>query len=319
MARRLISVIGVIIFAVVVIVISINYYYNYSYHPVRPFYPPPPTAGKLDKFGIKEIYLSKRGGGEEWYFNNYGPQNDPQTGGEGPPTTFVQQNDDGSWKVQSTEVRYGALTSSGYHPDLISTLDQQALASKGYMQSPNDWKNVEMTGYFKVNSFTKPNQNGPPHIELVARGGRNTNDIGTIDGLSRQCEATTYHSNTYPDGRVKFEKDLEHIIGYTTGDPGKQHAISPLLGRWIGIKAVFYNLPDGSVRLEQWIDENSDNHWHRALRYTDDGNWGGGNPNCGGSDAQVITWGGPIAIFRWDNINDMDVIDLSVREIQAPS
>jgi hypothetical protein len=35
------------------------------------------------------------------------------------------------------------------------------------MQSPNDWKNVEMTGYFKVNSFTKPNQNGPPHIELA--------------------------------------------------------------------------------------------------------------------------------------------------------
>ena len=68
------------------------------------------------------------------------------------------------------------------------------------MQSPNDWKNVEMTGYFKVNSFTKANQNGPPHIELVARGVRNTNDIGTIDGLSRQCEATTYHSNTYLDG-----------------------------------------------------------------------------------------------------------------------
>ena len=75
--RRLISVIGVIIFAVVVIVISINYYYNYSYRPVRPFYPPPPTAGKLDKFGIKKIYLSKRAGGEEWYYNTNDPQNDP--------------------------------------------------------------------------------------------------------------------------------------------------------------------------------------------------------------------------------------------------
>ena len=92
-----------------------------------------------------------------------------------------------------------------------------------------------------------------------------------------------------------------------------------MLGRWIGIKAVFYNLPDGSVRLEQWIDADSSNNWHRVLRYTDDGNWGGGYPNCGGPDTQVITWGGPIAIFRWDNINDMDVIDLSVREIQAPS
>jgi hypothetical protein len=126
MARRLISVIGVIIFGILAIIIIVNYYYNY--HPVRPFYPPPPTSGKLDKFGIKEIYLSKRGG-EEWYLSSY-PKNDPQTGGEGPPTIFVQQNNDGSWKVQSTEVRYGVLTSSDYHPGLITTLNQEAMASK---------------------------------------------------------------------------------------------------------------------------------------------------------------------------------------------
>jgi hypothetical protein len=317
MTRRLISVIGIIILGIIAIVITVNYYY-YNYHPIRPFHPPPATSGKLDKFGIKEIYLSKRGG-EEWYFNTYHPQNDPQIGAEGPSPTFVQQNSDGSWKVQGTEVRYGVLTSSGYHPDLITTLNQEALAAKGYMQSPNDWKNVEMTGYFKVNSFTDSDQNGGPHIELVARGGRNTNDDGTIDGLSRQCEATTYHSNTYVDGRVKFEKDLEHTIGYTTDNPEKQHAISPLVERWIGIKAVFYNLPNGNVRLEQWVDENSNNNWHRILKFNDDGNWGGGQPACGGPDNMIVTWGGPIAIFRWDNINDMDLIDLSVREIQPPS
>ena len=107
-----------------------------------------------------------------------------------------------------------------------------------------------MTGYFKVNSFTQSTQNGPAHIELVARGGRNTRNIGTIGGLSRQCEATTYHSNTYVDGRVKFEKDLEHTKGYTTNDPEKLHVVSPLVGQWIWIKAVFYNLRDGhSVKL----------------------------------------------------------------------
>jgi len=307
---------SIIIIGILAVIISINYY-NISYHPVRPFYPPPPTSGRLDKFGVKEIYLSKQGG-EEWYFSNSDPQNDPRVGGEGPPTSFVQQNKDGTWKVQSTEVRYGALTSSGYHPDLITTLNQEALAAKGYIQSPNDWKNVEMTGYFKVNSFTDSNQNGAPHIELVARGGRNTHNIGTIDGLSRQCEATTYHSNTYVDGRVKFEKDLEHTIGYTTNDPERQHAISPLTGKWVGIKAVFYNLPNGKVMLEQWIDENANNKWHRVLKFVDDGNWGGGQPDCGGTDHTIITWGGPIAIFRWDNINDMDVTDLSVREIQPP-
>jgi hypothetical protein len=68
---------GLIIFGVVAIIIALNYYYNY--HPIRSFYTPPPTSGKLDKFGIKEIYLSKRGG-EERYINSYDPK---MTGGGG--------------------------------------------------------------------------------------------------------------------------------------------------------------------------------------------------------------------------------------------
>jgi hypothetical protein len=298
--------VGVGILAVIILV-----YNYYLVSPSRHY------AG-TDEFGIKEIYPTKAGG-EEWFMSMGDPAHDSRIGGEGPKTTFVQQNDDGSWKVQSTEVRYGVLTSAGYHPDEITSLDQRVLASKGYIQSPSDWKNVEMTGYFKVNSYTHSSQNGPAHIELVARGGRNTHDIGTIDGLSRQCEATTYHSNTYVDGRVKFEKDLEHTMGYTTNDPEKVHAIAPLLGQWIGIKAVFYTLPDGhSVRLEQWISDDN-NNWHKVLSYVDHGQWGGGNPDCGGTDNQIITWGGPIAIFRWDNIDDMDVKDFSVREIKPPS
>jgi len=297
---------------IIVFVITGAFTLIYNYYLISPRY------SGVDKFGIKEIYPTKTGG-EEWFMNMDDPRNDPRIGGEGPSTIFVLQNDDGSWKVQSSEVRYGVLTSSGYHPDLITTLDQQDLAAKGYMQSPNDWKNIEMTGYFKVNAFTSTTQNGAPHIELLARGGRNTNDDGTIDGLSRQCEATTYHSNTYLDGRIKFEKDLQHTVGYTTGDPEKEHAIRPLFGRWIGIKGIFYNLPDGTVRLEQWIDEDSDNNWHRMLHYTDKGDWGGGYPDCGATNTQVITWGGPIAVFRWDNIADMDVKDFSIREIQPPS
>ena len=129
--------------------------------------------------------------------NMNNPAGDSRIGGEGPKTTFVQQNDDGSWKVQSTEVRFGVLTSAGYHPNLI-----MSLASSGFS---SDWKSVEMTGYFKVNSFTPSTQNGPAHIELVARGGRNYprywNDRWALEAV----EATTYHSNTYVDGRVKFE------------------------------------------------------------------------------------------------------------------
>jgi hypothetical protein len=275
----------------------------------------------IDKFGIKEIYRSKPGG-EEWFMNMDGPNHDLRTD---PQTTLTKNIDTehgiNIWKIQNTEVRYEVFTSSGYNPQLITTLNQTELAKKGFMQSPNDWKNVEMTGYFKINSFTNSEKNGAAHIELVARGGKNTDNENLINGLSEQCESSTYHSNTYETGRVKFEKDLEHTQGYTTNDKEKTNAIQKqLLGRWIGIKAVFYNLPDNnSVKLEQYIDDKSDNNWHKILSYTDEGHWGGGTPNCGGLDTQVITWGGPIAIFRWDNIDDMDIKDFSIREIQQPN
>jgi hypothetical protein len=271
------------------------------------------TFVRVDKFGIREIYQTKNGGAaQEWYFNTDNPGNDPRRGGENPYTKFVQKNLDG-WKVRNTEVRYGILTASGYHPKLITTFNQRQLAKKGYMQSLNDWKNVEMTGYFKVNHFTSSTHNGAAHIELLARGGRNTNE------LPKQCEATTYHSNTYETGRVKFEKDLMHTIGYARKDPEKEQAIPKLDGKWVGIKAVFYNLSnDRGVKLEQWIDQDASNTWHKVLGFIDNGDWGGGHPNCGGTDHTIITWGGSIAIFRWDNIDDMDIKDFSVREIQDP-
>ena len=308
---------SILIIAIIILSLSISFliYYFYSLQKPLPIIKVNNNI-KVDKFGIKEIYRSKPGG-EEWYINMENPNHDPRTD---PQTTLVRNNNidgDNSWKIQNTEVRYNVFTSSGYKPQLITTLNQTELAKKGYMQSPNDWKNIEMTGYFKINSFTSSEKNGAAHIELVARGGKNTNDNTLINGLSKQCEATTYHSNTYETGRVKFEKDLMHTQGYTTEDKQKPNAIKePLLGRWIGIKAVFYNLDNNSVKLEQYIDEDADNNWHKVLSFVDNGHWGGGTPNCGGSDTQVITWGGPIAIFRWDNIDDMDVKNFSIREIQ---
>lgn len=303
------------IITIIIITSSISFIIYYYYALQKPL-PIINNNIKVDKFGIKEIYYSKPGG-EEWYINMNDPNHDPRTD---PQTTLIKNNnigEDNSWKIKNTEVRYNVFTSSGFQPQLITTLNQTELSKKGYMQSPNDWKNVEITGYFKINSFTSSDKNGPAHIELVARGGKNTNDNNLINGLSEQCESTTYHSNTYETGRVKFEKDLMHTQGYTTDDKQKTNAIEkPLLGRWIGIKAVFYNQDNNSVKLEQYIDDDSDNNWHRVLSYIDNGHWGGGTPNCGGSDTQVITWGGPIAIFRWDNIDDMDIKDFSIREIQ---
>ncbi|MGB7955731.1 MAG: Ig-like domain-containing protein, partial [Candidatus Nitrosopolaris sp.] len=267
------------------------------------------TSGTLDQFGIKELYTSKPGG-EQWDMNMQSPTSDPRFS----PGVTLTKNPDGSYKVTSTQVRLQVYTSSGYHQGSITTYNQQQLAAKGYMQSPNDWKNVEMTGYLKVNSFTSSTTNGAAHIEILVRGGTHTSSV--------PCEGTAYHSNTYETGRVKFEKELAHTAGYTTGDPEISGATSPLKGKWVGIKAVFHTFPNGSVQLEQWLDDKSDNInslgniWHRVLQFKDIGNWGGGTPNCGATPTTIITWDGPIAHFRWDNIDNMDIKNLSIREIQ---
>ncbi|MGC2670129.1 MAG: hypothetical protein WA220_13205 [Candidatus Nitrosopolaris sp.] len=43
--------------------------------------------------------------------------------------------------------------------------------------------------------------------------------------------------------------------------------------KWVGFKAVFYTFPNGTVELEQWLDDKSDNinslgnNWHRVLQF----------------------------------------------------
>jgi hypothetical protein len=82
-----------------------------------------------NKFGIEKIYPTKPGG-QEWFMNMSDPI-DNRTGGETPQTGFAGKNmADGSWKVTNKEVRFGVLTSSGYRPDLITTLNQTELAEK---------------------------------------------------------------------------------------------------------------------------------------------------------------------------------------------
>lgn len=148
--------------------------------------------GGTDPFGIVKIYPTKTEG-EEWYMNMNNPTADSRTV---PPS--MTKNIDGSWRVTSTQVRYGVYTSSGYHPELITTYNQKELAAKGYMQSQNDWKNVEMTGYVKVNSLK-----GDDNFAWYNRGGRHTD--------AQPCEGTGYKGGSYYSGKTMFAKEQWHV------------------------------------------------------------------------------------------------------------
>ena len=257
-------------------------------------------ASTNDKFGIKKIYPTKPGG-EQWFMDMQDPNNDPRT-----KQIPMSKNADGSWKVTQDQVRYGVYTSSGYHPDLV-VKDYSILADRGYMQSPNDWKNVEMTGQVKFNSGSDDDWT------WYARGGRNTGN-----GWPEGCEGTQYKGSLeYTSGRVRWAKEQWHV-SYVFS-PWKD---SPASGdhKFVGFKVVMYNfLLDGktAVKMESYVDPNNDNQWQKVYDWVDKGGWGSAGGECKGTPDQIITWGGPQATFRWDNA-DIDIKNLSVREIVPP-
>jgi hypothetical protein len=276
-----------------------------SQPPSPPPSQPPPTGGDegdLDQFGIKKIYPSKPNG-EQWFMNMDDPKNDPRT-----KTPSMSKNGDGSWKVTSGQVRYGVYTSSGYHPDDVVT-DHSSIESRGYMQSPNDWKNIEMTGQVKLNSGDSDEE-----WTWYARGGRHTGS-GNPEG----CEGSSLKGSlSYKDGQVRWAKEQWHV-SYVFNSWKNSPASGD--GKFVGFKAMMYNTivnGETAVKLELWVDPNTDNNWQKVYDFIDKGGWGNDGGECNGEPDQIISWGGPVASFRWDGGSDIDIKNFSVREIVPP-
>jgi hypothetical protein len=259
-------------------------------------------AGTNDQFGIKKIYSTKPNG-EQWFMNMDDPTDDPRSD---PPS--MSRNSDGSWRVTDGQVRYGVFTSSGYHPEDVE-IDHSVLASRGYMQSPNDWKNVEMTGQVKYNS------GGDDDWTWYTRGGRHTGD-----GYPEGCEGSALKGSlSYTNGQVRWAKEQWHV----------SYVFQPWLnspasadGKFVGFKTVMYNMEQNgqtAVKLETYVDPNNNNQWQKVYDFTDEGGWGDEGGECNGEPDQIITWGGPIASFRWDDGDSIDIKNLSVREIVPPT
>lgn len=279
-------------------------------------------SSAVDILGVRMLYPTKPGG-EQWILDPIESQKTLRVGKESrfDPQCSITQNADGSWQMRATKVRMNVYTSSGYHPERIITYDQLELEKKGYMQDPNDWKNVEITGFVKVNGIVDPNADDS--FSWYARGGKHT--------ASRQCEGTSYKGDLFYSGATRFAKEQWHNKGYSFTK--KVASTVPLLGRWIGFKFVVFNKIHHEERrksnsqdsisavLQSWISKDGDkNNWTKVDEFVDTGGWGKEGCRCGSPRPdQLISWGGPIVTFRWDGLNDVDFRDLSVREIEPVS
>ena len=268
----------------------------------------------VDEFGIRRIYPTDINPerSQAWLLG-IGDWEARAPGWEGrrsKPDGFLQlkvTKDDG-------QIRYNVQSIP--NASSVTEKDQGKLRSRGFMGTSKDWKNVEMTMYARINK-AEGDRNGGKHFELLARGGSNHTD-------SKPCEGTALHTNLYVTGRVKLEKELSHTKGYTEDDPSIDNVTTNLMHRWIGMKGIFYNKSNGNVKIELWLDKDANNVWgdNPILEYEDRGNWriqNNRNNECGGDKNEKITWGGPVVIFRWDNLTDVDIKYASVREIISPA
>src|SRR5215204_6553781 len=245
------------------------------------------SEGGTDKWGIKELYPTASNG-PTWYIREV---EDPTTDSlfyygiyEG---TTIKSIGTGVWQV---DARSGT----------------QEHGIRMHVDSPTGkWKNTEMTGYFNIHS-------GDDQFTMIARHGPSYHDNGG-------CEAYGYYALTAVDGQVFFKKKLYHFNNGYTKRLAQVNALGDIHDEWVGMKFVVYDLPNGDVKLELWIDKGDmTNKWVKETELIDKGNLAvEGGDDCGRDATDKIDSGTRVS-YRVDN-SLFDFKKLSVREIQQGS
>jgi hypothetical protein len=254
------------------------------------------ASASADPFGVREIYPTKPGG-REWFMD----RDDVMGDGVFQSGVAPAPNGDGTWYINT--LRPG-------EPNQGARLDVTTPAGMDL------WLNVEMTGYLRLISSSSAQElawrttSGSPHTNA--------------------CDGYAYYATLlYSGERAAVLKEVWHPNGYITGPEVAMSPTTPLEGRWIGFKAIRYNLQaDTEVRVELWLDEHADGQWRKLAENTDDG-WVAAQPFPADYDCkspltgepktldQIMNWPYPLVTFRADNA-ELDFDKLSVREIVPP-
>jgi hypothetical protein len=210
------------------------------------------------------------------------------------------KNSDGSWRVAADQIRMEAWSPTN-----------------------EKWQNVEITEYAKIVGGSNE------LLQMYSRGGHHTD--------KDQCLGSAYKARLYGDGTATWNKEITHPA--YAGNRGEKHVTESLEGKWVGFKAVIYNIvEDGKtyVRLESYIDDDVTdsngnlvikNNWKLASVVEDKGGWATHdsdfNSSCGRVRDEIMTRPGGtssqnIAAFRSDDLT-WDFKYLSVREIDPLS
>jgi hypothetical protein len=273
-----------------------------------------PPVTTIDPFGVTKLYPTISGGkvwNSKW---NNGTSRSFGSVTADPQDNWFTGRGNGNYSTSGN----GILNISGANPRM-------------YVQdpssTPSQWRNVEITMYF---NRVSDNSTAYAGMVSIARSNHKRYDVDP-------CDSRGIGARFRNDGRIDFEKETSHPASSPTNNKAVAGWNNNTYNRWIGYKYVVYDLPNGQVKLENYIDTTDGANggtWTKVNELIDTGsNFGvGGTPCRSGIDpAMPLTAatnrtgsesGQPnlVVYFRSDgvNTNGLQYKKGSVREIQAP-
>lgn len=258
-----------------------------------------------DILGIKMLYPTKTGSTNSWFISD-GFEDDPRVRLD---ENVSGNNSSGYSLDDNSKVRFSVAADT--QDTDIGCENNFALSSqRGYVNKSNDWKNIEMTGFF-IATFMRPTDN---YIVMKGPTGEHHSDTTCCSGSSYN----SYMLQTNPVA-TEFAKEMWHV-NYdrrgTANIPGENYTI---LGHgWFGMKYVHYVTDNDTVKLEIWYNPNGDGQtWKLANSTEDTGGWGDEGDVCGGDEDHIHNYGNARMMWRWDfrDGSDIKFKNLSIREI----
>jgi hypothetical protein len=268
------------------------------------------ASAAADRFGVTELYPT--GSRNKEWFNKWdnGVARTFRSGQDDPQDNWFHGKGNATYSIDGK----GVFTISGATPRM-------------YVIDPGQtsWHDVELTVY-----AMRIADSGTPWggIEGVAR----TNH--TAD-TSNYCDTRGNDARFRYDGHIDFEKETHHPASVAVQNKAFFSGGLPK-NKWIGYKLVVYDLPNGNVKLESYMDQTdglNGGTWVKVNELEDNGsNFGVGGQPCksGINPAMRLTdsdsrqgseTGKPNLSVYWrsDNVatNGLKYKKMSVREIAA--